>query len=264
MYRTGCTDSPRRGQHITTPDMNLRQTLLVQELKYRPGPAPWTTTLAGTGISERTRRVLINWMTEVVWSHDGEKCVLFYAVNYVDRFLCKRGISRPKLQTLGGAALLVASKFCEAHCFTEDQMAEASATTKDAIVRMEAVLLRTLEFGLACVTVLEFLAERLGKDGFLPRRDGKICRTAVYLAVASLLSYQFQSDFRPSQIAQAIIFLCRGAPARERWSWAAVCMAVWDTYVCSKGKSWLDTTQLIRSESPPFYYNPWVGACFMV
>lgn len=243
--------------------MSLRKALLQQERKYRPGPPPWATVQDGTDVDEEARRRVVNWMAAVVWGHRCAKCVFFHGVNYLDRFLCIRKIHRSLLQTLGGAAILVASKFCERMTFQVEDIAAMAASTPTKVRKMEGLLLNALNFEVACATVWDFLHERLGKDGFLSEA-GKICRTAKYLALVSALNYRLQSEFLPSELAKAIVFICKGAPTGTRWSWPAVCLAVWENRAWRQNESWWTVAREARAKAPPFFWNPYITARFMV
>ena len=239
--------------------MNLRKALLRDEGRHRPGPAPWTTVQADTGIVERMRRILVDWMAEVVLLEECPQCVLFHAMNYVDRFVGTKEITPGRLQCLGAAALLVASKIYEVCAVSAETLAYLATTTKEKLLKMEGILISTLNYKLTCVTVMEFLTDHL--DG-APIGDRK---TIEYLATASLLNYQLQSHFKPSEIAGAIIFLCNGAPTTEKRSWTAVCLAVWDHKVWTHDKvTWLGTAKMLRDKAPVLYNNPWTKTTFMV
>ncbi len=227
--------------------MDLRQ----KETRHRPSLAdPWSTTQRRTKVNERCRRILIDWMVEIIEGYDAEPCILFYAVNYLDRFLCAKAIPAKDLQLLGGVCLLVASKFCENVNFTSEQIATQSMDSVDRVVRMERILLKVLKFELCCATVLTFL-------------NRHPCKTTWYLATASLLSYRMQHGFRLSEIAEAIRFLCRGAPRGGSWTWASVCLSVWERRVfCGSDK--YDKVLQLRAKGPPKHQNPWTQSSFMV
>ncbi|KAJ1484291.1 cyclin [Baffinella frigidus] len=56
------------------------------------------------------RKILVNWLVEVI-EDDGMKSeTLFLAVNYLDRYLSKRPVPQDELQLVAITAILVASK----------------------------------------------------------------------------------------------------------------------------------------------------------
>lgn len=60
-------------------------------------------------VNSKMRTILVDWLAEVVEDFDLSIETLHLAVNYVDRYLSRKPITRNFLQLLGIAALLVAS-----------------------------------------------------------------------------------------------------------------------------------------------------------
>ncbi len=179
---------------------DVRQLCLRRELMMRlPWIDPWLCIHKGSGVDAKFRSVVVNWLMDVVDDYDCERQVLFLACNYMDRFLCRREISRSKVQLLGGAALLVASKLHE-HCHVSTKhMACVTLKTVDDVVRMEQLLIQELSFDLSVPTPLTFLELTSESDNVKARW---ICELA-------LLDDRAQRAFLPSQIARAAVRLSK-------------------------------------------------------
>jgi len=64
-----------------------------------------------TNINEKMRMILIDWLVEVHVKYKQQPETLFLAVNIVDRYLSRRLVARGRLQLIGIAAMLIASKY---------------------------------------------------------------------------------------------------------------------------------------------------------
>ncbi|PKU27128.1 hypothetical protein llap_22568 [Limosa lapponica baueri] len=64
-------------------------------------------------ITNSMRAILVDWLVEVGEEYKLQNETLHLAVNYIDRFLSSMSVLRGKLQLVGTAAMLLASKFEE-------------------------------------------------------------------------------------------------------------------------------------------------------
>jgi hypothetical protein len=64
-----------------------------------------------SNINEKMRMILIDWLVEVHMKYKQQPETLFLTVNIVDRYLARRLVSRSRLQLIGIAATLIASKY---------------------------------------------------------------------------------------------------------------------------------------------------------
>ena len=60
-------------------------------------------------INPKMRCILVDWLAEVVEDFGLSSETLFLAVNYIDRYLSLKSMTRNFLQLLGVAALFIAS-----------------------------------------------------------------------------------------------------------------------------------------------------------
>ncbi|GER40200.1 cyclin A-like protein [Striga asiatica] len=175
-------------------------------------------------INANMRGVLVDWLVEVAEEYKLLSDTLYLTVSYIDRFLSTNVINRQKLQLLGVSSMLIASKYeeitpphVEDFCYITD-----NTYTKTEVVKMEADVLKSLNFEMGNPTVKTFLR--------------KITRTAqeenglsslqleflgYYLAELSLLDYGCVK-FLPSLVAASVIFLARFTlhPKQHPWSLA--------------------------------------------
>lgn len=64
-------------------------------------------------ISYKMRSILIDWLVSVTVDYYMTTETLYLAVSYIDRFLSKVAVLRPKLQLVGTTALFIACKYEE-------------------------------------------------------------------------------------------------------------------------------------------------------
>uniref|UniRef100_A0A672G998 Cyclin-A2 n=1 Tax=Salarias fasciatus TaxID=181472 RepID=A0A672G998_SALFA len=112
-------------------------------------------------ITNSMRAILVDWLVEVGEEYKLHNETLYLAVNYIDRFLSSMSVLRGKLQLVGTAAMLLASKFEEIY---PPEVAEFvyitdDTYTKKQVLRMEHLVLKVLSFDLAVPTVNQFLTQ---------------------------------------------------------------------------------------------------------
>ena len=64
-------------------------------------------------INHSMRSILVDWLVEVAEEYKLLPQTLYLTVNYIDRFLSVMSVRREKLQLVGTACMLIASKFEE-------------------------------------------------------------------------------------------------------------------------------------------------------
>ncbi|XP_062483592.1 cyclin-A2 isoform X2 [Pezoporus occidentalis] len=112
-------------------------------------------------ITNNMRAILVDWLVEVGEEYKLQNETLHLAVNYIDRFLSSMSVLRGKLQLVGTAAMLLASKFEEIY---PPEVAEFvyitdDTYTKKQVLRMEHLILKVLSFDLAAPTINQFLTQ---------------------------------------------------------------------------------------------------------
>ncbi|WVZ55922.1 hypothetical protein U9M48_006521, partial [Paspalum notatum var. saurae] len=182
-------------------------------------------------ISPKMRAVLVDWLVEVAEEFKLRAETLYLAISYVDRFLTKNVVTRDKLQLLGVTAMLVAAKYEEIESYKMKVNKYTDITdntyTKQQVVKMEADLLKSLNFEIGGPTVTTFLRqckctygapEFTSMDVFLTiyfsplkvqcTSSKKLESLCSYLSELSLLDYDCIS-YLPSVVAAACLFVAR-------------------------------------------------------
>ncbi|OQR66947.1 cyclin-A2-like [Tropilaelaps mercedesae] len=155
-------------------------------------------------ISSTMRSVLIDWLVEVNEEYKMSDETLFLAVSLIDRFLSVMSVVRGKLQLVGTAAMFIAAKVEEIY---PPQLNEFVYITDDTyssqqIIRMEALLLKTLGFSLGGAHPLAFLRRFAIEAG----ASLKVAHMAQYICELSLLR-SASLAYRPSEIGAASLIL---------------------------------------------------------
>ncbi|KAM9143219.1 cyclin-A2 isoform 1-T1 [Pangshura tecta] len=156
-------------------------------------------------ITNNMRAILVDWLVEVGEEYKLQNETLHLAVNYIDRFLSSMSVLRGKLQLVGTAAMLLASKFEEIY---PPEVAEFvyitdDTYTKKQVLRMEHLVLKVLSFDLAAPTINQFLTQY-----FLHQQTNvKVEHLSMYLGELSLIDADPYLKYLPSLIAAAAFHL---------------------------------------------------------
>ncbi|XP_057468954.1 putative cyclin-A3-1 [Actinidia eriantha] len=173
-------------------------------------------------VTPKMRGVLVDWLVEVSEEYKLCSITLFLSISYIDRFLSMNALTRQRLQLLGVSSMLVASKYEEISppnvddfCYITD-----NTYTKQEVVKMEADILKYLNFELGSPTIKTFLR----KFTSIAQEDYKTPNLELeflgsYLAELSLLDYGCVK-FVPSLVAAAVVFLSKFTirPKLHPWS----------------------------------------------
>jgi len=164
------------------------------------------------------RSVLIDWLIEVVDDIQGvNECVLYAAINYLDRFLSRYKVKEPgkNLQLVGVTCLAIALKMFQTRntpshfdgsliarlCFLTDE----SYVIRD-IHGMEQTILSCLKFNMSCVTCYDFLMSLFHNHKEILTLDEKDQHVAKLVMQVFSLSNDYLK-YRPHQIAVSAIDL---------------------------------------------------------
>eukprot|EP00026_Physarum_polycephalum_P008177 Phypoly_transcript_08256.p1 GENE.Phypoly_transcript_08256~~Phypoly_transcript_08256.p1 ORF type:complete len:445 (+),score=82.88 Phypoly_transcript_08256:70-1404(+) len=166
-------------------------------------------------ITERMRAILVDWMVEVHVKFKLLTETMFLSVNLVDRFLAIKPITRTKLQLVGITAMLLASKYEEIYSPELRDFIHIAdkAYTREEILRMERLMLTTLDFNLSASTPLHFL-RRYSKAS---KSDSRTHTLSKYLSELTLTEYNMLK-YLPSHIAAASVYIARCMTGRHPWS----------------------------------------------
>ncbi|KAM5308917.1 cyclin-A2 isoform 1-T1 [Glossophaga mutica] len=167
-------------------------------------------------ITNSMRAILVDWLVEVGEEYKLQNETLHLAVNYIDRFLSSMSVLRGKLQLVGTAAMLLASKFEEIY---PPEVAEFvyitdDTYTKKQVLRMEHLVLKVLAFDLAAPTINQFLTQY-----FLHQRPAncKVESLAMFLGELSLIDADPYLKYLPSVIAGAAFHLALHTVTGQSW-----------------------------------------------
>ncbi|KAF3694189.1 Cyclin-A2 [Channa argus] len=166
-------------------------------------------------ITNSMRAILVDWLVEVGEEYKLQNETLYLAVNYIDRFLSSMSVLRGKLQLVGTAAMLLASKFEEIY---PPEVAEFvyitdDTYTKKQLLRMEHLVLKVLSFDLAAPTINQFLTQY-----FLGQSVNKQVESlAMYLGELSLVDSDPFLKYLPSQMAAAAYILANNTVTGGSW-----------------------------------------------
>jgi len=189
-------------------DSHLREA----ELRTRPKPNYMR---KQNDLTPQMRSILVDWLVEVAVEYKLNDETLYLAVNYVDRFLSQMAVLRGKLQLVGTAAMLLASKFEEiwAPEVTEFVYITDETYTRQQVLRMEHLMIKVLKFDICCVTPLSFI-NRLLKAS---QADEQTCKFARFLCDLTLLEYSIVK-FCPSLVATAVVLQANYVVRGTGWS----------------------------------------------
>nr|XP_009935023.1 PREDICTED: cyclin-A2 [Opisthocomus hoazin] len=166
-------------------------------------------------ITNNMRAILVDWLVEVGEEYKLQNETLHLAVNYIDRFLSSMSVLRGKLQLVGTAAMLLASKFEEIY---PPEVAEFvyitdDTYTKKQVLRMEHLILKVLSFDLAAPTINQFLTQY-----FLHQQtNAKVESLSMYLGELSLIDADPYLKYLPSVIAAAAFHLAGYTVTGHTW-----------------------------------------------
>ncbi|XP_001511579.2 cyclin-A1 isoform X2 [Ornithorhynchus anatinus] len=166
-------------------------------------------------ITEAMRTILVDWLVEVGEEYKLRAETLYLAINYLDRFLSCMSVLRGKLQLVGTAAILLASKYEEIYPPEVDEFVYITddTYTKRQLLRMEHLLLKVLAFDLAVPTTNQFLLQYLQRQGVCLRTEN----LAKYVAELSLLETDPFLKYVPSLIAAAAYCLANYIVNQNFW-----------------------------------------------
>ncbi|XP_052010368.1 cyclin-A2-like isoform X1 [Xyrauchen texanus] len=171
-------------------------------------------------ITNSMRAILVDWLVEVGEEYKLQNETLYLAVNYIDRFLSSMSVLRGKLQLVGTAAMLLASKFEEIY---PPEVAEFvyitdDTYTKKQVLRMEHLVLTVLSFDLAAPTINQFLTQYFLQQPV----SSKVESLSMFLGELSLIDCDPFLKYLPSQTAAAAFILANHTLAGGSWSKALV------------------------------------------
>ncbi len=176
--------------------------------------------------------VLIDWLSEVHTKFKLANESIFMAATIVNRFLASKVVPKSRLQLVGIASLLIASKFEEAYTPSVRSFVRvASGFSTKQVISMERMVLQVLDFNLSNPTSITFL-RRFAKVTDMTPRDRYMAFFIAELANADIALVRHA----PSEIAAGAIVLTNKIVSNEEWSpvaqkYSGYCRADLDTVV---------------------------------
>ncbi|RDX87209.1 Cyclin-A1-1, partial [Mucuna pruriens] len=165
------------------------------------------------------RAMLIDWLVEVAEVYRLVPDTLYLTVNYIDRYLSGNVMNRQRLQLLGVASMMIASKY-EKIC--APQVEEFCYITDNTYLKeeMECAVLNFLKFEMTAPTVKCFLRRFVrAARGIDEVPSLQLECLTNYIAELSLLEYNMLC-YAPSLIAASAIFLAKFIlfPSKKPWN----------------------------------------------
>ncbi len=167
-----------------------------------------------TEIKPHMRKIVVDWMLEVCQDQQCQPQVFHLSLNYMDRFLSNKNLSKSSFQAMAAGCLLLASKFSEVRPLTTEKLSlyTDSSVSSSELKEWEIKILNVLHWELTAVTAQDFL------DHFMPTSQSSTkdhtasrmrCRSEA-LAAAAVAEYKFLL-VRPSLLAAACLAAaCQG------------------------------------------------------
>lgn len=173
-------------------------------------------------INASMRAILIDWLVEVAEEYRLVPDTLYLTINYIDRYLSGNLMDRQRLQLLGVACMMIASKYEEICAPQVEEFCYITDNTyfKDEVLQMESSVLNFLKFEMTAPTVRCFLRRfvraALGVNEALSMQLECL---ASYISELSLLEYNMLC-YAPSLVAASSIFLARFIlfPSQKPWN----------------------------------------------
>ncbi|CAH1439602.1 unnamed protein product [Lactuca virosa] len=172
-------------------------------------------------INPSMRAILIDWLVEVAEEYRLVPDTLYLTINYIDRYLSGNLMDRQRLQLLGVACMMIASKYEEICAPQVEEFCYITDNTyfKDEVLQMESSVLNFLKFEMTAPTSRCFLRRFVrAAQGVNEAPSMQLECLASYISELSLLEYNMLC-YAPSLVAASAIFLARFVlvPSKKPW-----------------------------------------------
>lgn len=173
-------------------------------------------------INPSMRAILIDWLVEVAEEYRLVPDTLHLTINYIDRYLSGNLMDRQRLQLLGVACMMIASKYEEICAPQVEEFCYITDNTyfKEEVLQMESAVLNYLKFQMTAPTAKCFLRRFVrAAQGLNEVLSLQLEHLASYIAELSLLEYNMLC-YAPSLIAASAIFLAKYIllPSMKPWN----------------------------------------------
>lgn len=162
------------------------------------------------------RAVLIDWLVEISVKFKLNQETIYLTVNLVDRYLSKNEIEKTRLQLLGIAAMLIASKFEEIYApEVRDFVYICDRTySKAEILNMEYEMLSSLDFNILTVYPYTFLV----RFHFASGHDMRSFYLAQYILESSFLEFKMLRHKSSTKAATSLYLARKLIKAEPAWN----------------------------------------------
>lgn len=206
-------------------------------------------------VTDRMRKILVDWLIDVVSEFNNHPETFYLAVDIIDRFLYQREIPRTKLQLVGITAVLIAAKHEEIWPPTVNDCVVVTANTYTSreVIEMEREIAVCLRFKFTVPTTYPLASHFLDAAKCTPQ-----ARDAVFLFLESAAHCYAMLTYMPSRIAAAATVLGRlfvvfnNSPHRADDSFTMSLSAFWgvDLMKVSNGISVEELTPVVTQLLP--------------
>jgi len=206
VYDPPAVDVDLQDQTVDSCMVYVRDILETQREREREQKIPDSFLSLQPEISERHRSALVEWIAKTCAEAHLLNETFFLAIKIVDKIFSTVVVSSAKIQLVGCAALMIASKFEEEYGIRLADLSTACARryTEADMMKMEQSILNVLNFEILFVTPLHFLRRFSRAAG----NDQKAHGLAKFFAELSAADHLL-SPFPPSLIAAASVYLSR-------------------------------------------------------
>merc|ERR1712203_836050 len=193
--------------HSQIKDVRILQNLLRNEDRFLPEIPDYMSNKQLNSITPDMRKIVADWMLEVIQEQNSQPEVFCLAMNIMDRFLSQTPVLRNQLQLLGAVCTLIASKTREPCPIPGKSLIIYTdySITAEELKEWELLVLYKMQWELSAITPLDYL------DHALPRLDlenhvdmEELRRRTETILVLTPTDYQF-AYHSPSLMAASAI-----------------------------------------------------------
>ena len=163
------------------------------------------------------RKIVVDWMLEVCQDQQCQPQVFHLSLNYLDRFLSQKNLSKNCFQAMAAGCLLLASKFSEVRPLTTEKLSlyTDNSVSVAELRDWEVRILNILQWELTAVTTQNFLEHFLARSAKQAQLTAKVGRHAEMLATVAVAEYKFLL-VQPSLLAAACLAAaCQGLAGED-------------------------------------------------
>jgi len=188
-------------------DVRILQNLLRNEDRFMPDTPDYMNTFQPM-VTPAMRKIVADWMLEIIHAQNSQPEVFCLAMNVMDRFLCQIKIHSSQMQLLGAVCILIASKIREPCPVPGKNLIEYTdySITAEEIKEWELLVLYKMQWELSAITPLDYLDHalpRLGLENLVDMEE--LRRRTETILVLTSTDYQFTYKMPSLMAASAIM-----------------------------------------------------------